>query len=439
MPFLPRLTPLRPHLIQQEWINSTARFHVVTAGRRSGKTEIAKRKLVHRAMTVQCGYDDPRFFAGAPTRDQAKAIFWKDLKAMIHPKLLRGPPQETDLCINLFNGAELHVVGMDRPERIEGRSWDGGVLDEFGNMKAQAWSENVRPALSDRLGWCDLIGVPEGRNHYYDLWRYATSGLDEDWRGFTWPSADILPPQEVEAARRVLDELTFQQEFFGSFVSFEGRAYYPFQEADHCGMLAYNPGAPLILCFDFNVEPGVAVVLQEQFLPNGMPEGLTGTGIIGEVHIPHNSNTPAVCRRIVQDWGTHEGEVYCYGDATGGSRGSAKVQGSDWELIKQELLPVFRERLSFRVGRANPPERTRVNAVNSRLKAADGGEWMMVDPAAAPNVVRDFEGVRLLAGGSGEIDKRADPKLSHLTDAIGYYLHTTFPVVKPVGEMADMY
>ena len=434
----PRLSPLRPHAEQRRLVTSPARFKVVPAGRRSGKTELAKRVILSKALT-NVDYPDARFFAAAPTRDQAKAIFWDDLKAMVNKNLLADAPGETDLHLRFINGASIHVVGMDKPERIEGRPWNGGVLDEFANMKQQAWSENVRPALSDRAGWCWLIGVPEGRNHYYDLWKYAISGKDPDWDGFTWPSADILPAAEVAAAKRVLDELTFQQEYYGSFISFEGRAYYPFQEADHCGMLAYNPGAPLILCFDFNVEPGVAVILQEQFLPNGMPEGLTGTGIIGEVHIPHNSNTPAVCRRIVQDWGTHEGEVYCYGDATGGSRGSAKVQGSDWELIKQELLPVFRERLSFRVGRANPPERTRVNAVNSRLKAADGGEWMMVDPAAAPNVVRDFEGVRLLAGGSGEIDKRADPKLSHLTDAIGYYIHSEFPVVKPVGEMADMY
>ena len=61
------------------------------------------------------------------------------------------------------------MVGLDKPERIEGQPWDGGVLDEYANMKAHAWGANVRPALSDRLGWCDLIGVPEGRNHYYDL------------------------------------------------------------------------------------------------------------------------------------------------------------------------------------------------------------------------------------------------------------------------------
>ena len=432
-----RWEPLRPHPIQKEWWNSKARFTVVPAGRRSGKTEISKRKIV-RAALRGTRFADARFFAAAPTRDQAQRIYWNDIKALVPPAFV-ADRSESHLRLGLINGSEISVIGMDKPERIEGSPWDGGVLDEVANMKSGAWPENVRPALSDRNGWCALIGVPEGRNHYYDLWKYAISGQDPEWAGYTWPSADILPPSEVAAAQRQLDELTFQQEYFGSFISFEGRAYYSFQEATHCAPLAYNPDAPLAFCFDFNVEPGVAAIIQEQHLPNGMPEGYTGTGVIGEVHIPRNSNTPAVCRKLIQDWGDHRGDVSCYGDATGGSRGTAKTQGSDWELIRDDLRPVFGDRLYMKVGRSNPPERARVNAVNSRFHTSAGEEWMMVDPAKAPNVVRDFEGVRLLSGGSGEIDKRADPKLSHLSDAIGYYVHAEFPVVKRVGEQADMY
>ena len=71
--------------------------------------------------------------------------------------------------IPLKNGAQIWVVGLDRPERIEGTPWDGGVLDEYGNMRANAWPEHIRPALSDRGGWCDFTGVPEGRNPMAEL------------------------------------------------------------------------------------------------------------------------------------------------------------------------------------------------------------------------------------------------------------------------------
>jgi len=429
-----RMYPLRAHPTQYRLATSTARFCVVPAGRRSGKTELAKRKLV-KAAYAGTKFTDARFFAGAPTRDQAKRIFWNDLKAMIPRHLMAGSPRETELMIPLLNGSELHVVGLDVPERIEGTPWDGGVLDEFANMKAGGWGENIRPALSDRKGWCWFIGVPEGRNHYYDLAKRAQTGKDPDWAYFWWPSADILDPEEIASARRDLDELVFQQEYEASFINFEGRAYYPFLEATHAADLTYNPRALLALCFDFNVEPGVAAAIQEQTLPNGNE----GTGVIAQVHIPRNSNTPAVCNKLLEIFAAHEGPVRCYGDATGGARGSAKVLGSDWDLIKAAFRGYFPGGLTYRVKEANPPERTRINAVNSRLKTSDGEIHMMVDRGEAPDVVRDFEGVQLLKGGSGEIDKKATPALTHWTDAIGYYVDYEFPIVRRVATGGSMF
>jgi hypothetical protein len=427
-----RWTLLRHHILQSSFWNAPHRFNVLPCGRRSGKTELCKRKLVLAALRANTGYDDPRYFAAAPTYAQAKRIYWKDLKALM-PREFIADVSESELCITTKTGGQLFVVGMDKPERIEGTPWDGGVLDEFANMKASAWGENVRPALSDRGGWCDLIGVPEGRNHYYDLWQRSQADMLEHgpastWGGYHWISADILPDAEIAEAKRDLDPLTFAQEYEGSFVNFEGRAYYPFDAGTHTAKLAdrYQPAQPLILCFDFNVAPGVAAICQEMLLPNGEQ----GTGYIGEVHIPRNSNTPAVVAKLVQDWGHHRGAFICYGDATGGAGGTAKVSGSDWDIVSRDMEIAFGDRVEMRVPRSNPKERSRVNAVNSRLKAGDDTVRMMVDPTACPNMVRDFEGVRLLAGGSGELDKKHDTKLTHISDAAGYYIAAEFPVVE---------
>jgi hypothetical protein len=440
----PRFTHLRRHAVQQQYWRSTHRFNVVPAGRRSGKTEIAKRRLVRALLSTATEWE-PQLFAAAPTRDQAKRIFWEDLKRMVGRDFMARPPSETELCIHALTGGKLWVVGLDKPERIEGTPWDGGVIDEIANTKPGAWEMNVRPALSTegRRGWCDLIGVPEGRNHYYDLHKKALQnmsslGEQSEWAAYGWPSADILAPEEIAAAMQDLDELTFNQEYRASFVSFEGRAYYRFQEESHCARLRYDDRAPLALCFDFNVEPGAAAAIQEQPLPGqyehdlrGLPvlsKPIVGTGVIAEVHIPRNSTTPAVCRKLLEMFGAHKGRVVCYGDATGGARGSAKVEGSDWELIEKELRPRFKDRLFFDVDDANPAERARVNAVNSRLRSVTGDVRLMVDGAKCPQVVKCFEGTVLLKGGSGEIDKKETPKLTHWTDGIGYYVHKRFPV-----------
>lgn len=446
-----RWTALRPHPVQQAFYQSQHRFNIVPAGRRSGKTEIAKRRLVRRAV-VGSAYDRPRYFFAAPTRDQVKRIAWADLKRMVPKDAMRGAPSESELIIPLWHGGELALVGMDKPERIEGPPWDGGVIDEYGNMKARAWGEHVSPALADREGWCDLIGVPEGRNHYYDTAMAAQAqflqyGDLSEWGYFHWVSADILPAHVIAQAKRDLDELTYSQEYEASFVTFGGRAYYAFTDANKARLRdRYNKDRPIIICLDFNVEPGVAVILQELPLPvrqiiNGAAvlAGKTphvGTAVIGEVWIDTNSNTPAVCRKLLADWNHHTAGVQVYGDASGGARGTAKVDGSDWEIVRQFLrrgdpsqeLKGFQNTIAFHVKAANPPERARLNAMNSRIRSADGTVRLMVDPSAAPHVAKDLEGVTTLKGGSGEIDKKKNRMLTHISDALGYYIEHQFPI-----------
>ena len=446
-----RWTPLKDHPTQIDAFTSRKRFNVIPAGRRSGKTEIiGKRKMALRAMYAHdpafpqyySPYPDPKYFIAAPTRDQVKRIYWTDMKQLIPKEMLAKPPNESNLILTLLTGAELYLLGLDKPERIEGSPWDWGLVDEIANVKANAWMENIRPALSDRRGGCDFIGVPEGRNHYFDMYQKALRsqemhGEDSEWGAYHWLSADILPEEEIMAAKEDLDELVYQQEYEASFVVFAGLAYYNFdrkRNVSRCRQF-YSPDAPLIFTFDFNVSPGTAGVIQEYAeWPEGQrpkKEGGTCTSVIGEVFIPKSSNTERVCKKLIADWGDHRGQIVCYGDATGGASGTAKVKGSDWDLIRQSLTRHYGdERVSFKVKRSNPRERQRVNAVNSRIKNMAGDIRLQIDGAKAPRTVEDFEGTRTIEGTAGEIDKKSTPMLTHLTDGIGYYIASKFPVIR---------
>lgn len=197
-------------------------------------TETRKRKLVKCAMRGT-SFDGARFFAAAPTIAQAKRIYWNDLKLLVPDWMKAGKPSETELVIKLINDSEIHVMGMDKPERIEGSPWDGGVLDEYGNIKEGAWGENIRPALADRRGWCDIIGVPEGRNHYSEMYDRAKAdmvlrGAASEWGAYTWFSSTVLDPEEIEAARRDLPPKVFRQEYEAEFVDFSGEAFFDFEK-----------------------------------------------------------------------------------------------------------------------------------------------------------------------------------------------------------------
>ena len=398
--------------------NSDKRFIFNHSGRRSWKTETAKRRMVRALLTTT----NQKFLAAAPTNKQAKKIFWEDFKKLT-PKSLAPQRYDGELYLRTRAGSELHVAGMDAPDRVEGQMWNGVLLDEYGNMAERVWPEVISPVLSDTRGWAMFTGVPEGRNHYFDLIQKMKRRADV--AVFHWPSWEILDPEEIEVQRSNLDELTFNQEFGGEFVHFAGRAYYAFQEETHARPVKqqYDPKAPISFCFDFNVDPGVAVVVQERELRNGN----VGTACIGEVYITKNSNTELVARKLCEDWQGHTGRIHLYGDHTGGARGTAKLRGSDWDIIEQVLTTTFQRSQIYNNVETNPPVKRRINSMNSRLRAVDGTVRMMVDPNECPRLIKDLEGVTVLEGSAGDLDKKSSPHLTHISDALGYYVHAMFP------------
>ena len=440
---LTRWYALREHAEQRRLWESPARFRVVPAGRRSGKSELAKRFGVSRAVGPQL-WPDARYIYTAPTYQQARRIFWNDVKRMIPKWALAGQNprtaiRESDLSIRLHNGAEILVSGLDVPERIEGVAVDWICIDEIGNCHAEVWGEHIRPMLSERNGQAWLIGVPEGRNHYWLMSQKAQEDASGLWSFHTWTSATVLPPEEIEIARAELDQRTFSQEYEASFLDATGRVYYGFRRELHAAeALSYDPKLPLVLCFDFNVAPGVCAVIQEFPTYRGSNPAVdvtkSVTCVIDEVFCPTDSSTARISREIISRYGNHLGDVLCYGDASGGARHTSQVEGSDWSIVEKLLRPVFgrpRTRpgdgdFEIRVPNANPRERVRINAVNSRLQSADGRVHLLVDPRAV-HVVQDFEGVTYRAGTS-EIDKRSSPMLTHLSDAIGYYVALEYPL-----------
>jgi len=419
---LPRFwKPLRYHEEQQKFLHSNSRFNVVPAGRRSGKTDIAIRRVAKKALieTIPSAW----YILAAPTEGQARRIFWEPL-INLFPKELVQKVSLGSMTVRLVNSVEISVVGLDKPERVEGRPIRHITLDEYGNIKASAWTSNIRPALSDQLGTADFIGVPEGRNHYYELWMKALADTSGAWSGFTWTSGEILPASEIEQARTDMDQMTFDQEYNAKFVNFAGRVYYSFAPAfngksnliEH-----YNPDADLILCFDFNHTPGVAVICQEV---NGC------TLVLGEVYIEQGSNTEVVATEVWEKWKGHRGRVLVYGDSAGGQRTSSNIRGTDWDLVRGVLKPHFGSRLIFRVPKANPRVRLRVNSLNSRLRAIDGTVRLYIDPIACPMLTRDLEGVRYKGNQIYKPTNPNDPesKLTHISDAFGYYITRAFPM-----------
>jgi len=422
-----RWTELRWHPEQQRLLASEARWRVVAAGRRSGKTEMAKRRLVEAALDPP-KVATPTFIAAAPTRDQAKRIWWDDLKSLSPRQWIRDI-SESELTIYYRTGSRLMVVGLDRPQRLEGIAIDGAVIDEIDECKPNVWTSSLRPALSTagRPGWCWFIGRPKGRRLLYDL--YQNAAATPDWAAFHWTSSDVIGQAEVEAARRDLDARSFQQEYEAAFLSATGLVYYAFDRAKHCRRVRYDPQLPLVVALDFNVAPGSAVICQEQMLPPwDQPNGPLHqhTVVVGEVHIADDSRTDLVCERIRSRYAGHTAELLLYGDPAGNQRRTS-AQSNDWDIVRQHLRSGF-PNVRDRVARSAPPVVDSTNSVNTRLCNAAGDVRFAIDADAAPQTLLDLEGVAWIEeSATREIDK-SDSKRTHWSDALRYYLHERFPI-----------
>lgn len=203
------------HPKQLEVFNHPARFKVVAAGRRFGKSRLAAYLLLIWALKNQ--RPDEWIFYVAPTFQQAKDVMWSVLKE-IGGELITHVHENTGV-LTLVNGARIALKGSDRPDTLRGVGLAGCVIDEYADMKASVFEQIIRPALARAKAPCFFIGTPKGRNHFYDLHNYASETDDEDWAAFEYTSYDnpFIDPKEIDDARKSMSSFAFRQEFLASF------------------------------------------------------------------------------------------------------------------------------------------------------------------------------------------------------------------------------
>ena len=209
------MTDLNVELLpwQTKVFEDPTRFKVVAAGRRTGKSRLAAWLLIINALQSDRGH----VFYVAPTQGQARDIMWQTLLELGHDVITGS--HINNLQLKLVNGATITLKGADRPETMRGVSLKFLVMDEYADMKPDVWEQVLRPALADQKGHAMFIGTPMGRNHFYELYKYAEMGDDETYSGWHFTSYDnpLLDPDEINVAKKSMSSYAFRQEFMASF------------------------------------------------------------------------------------------------------------------------------------------------------------------------------------------------------------------------------
>lgn len=235
------------HEAQLVIYNSIARFKVVAAGRRFGKSYLACITLLlealkneHRGLSGR-NYDLSlkEVYYVAPTFEQAKKIMWPLIKTLGR-QLITSTHENTATC-TLSNGRRISIKGADRPDSLRGVGLSYVVMDEYAFMKEEVWDKIIRPALSDVEGAALFIGTPDGKNHFFDLYNQAIEKSLPMWEAFSFKSVDnpTLALDEIESARSTLSTEVFRQEFEASFTEGSGKVFRP----DWWKIVSDAPGA----------------------------------------------------------------------------------------------------------------------------------------------------------------------------------------------------
>jgi hypothetical protein len=391
---------------QREVFDCDARFRMLVAGRRFGKTYLSLAELIRAA-------NQPGKLAWyvAPSYRQAKSIAWKPLKQLSR-ELWKGRPHESELRIELKGGGTICLRGADNYDSLRGNGLDFLVLDEYALIAPEVWPEVLRPALADKQGRALLIGTPRGHDHFYEL--FESVKAQEQWRTFqfTTEQGGNVKKEELASATQELDERTYKQEFQASFENVAvGRVYYAFERAGNVGKPRYNPRLPLLWSLDFNVNPMCSVIAQRDgdYLD-----------VLEEIVLP-DSNTLAACQefqRRVSRYGRSLA-IHLYGDASGNGRHTSASR-TDWQIVR-EYLSSCGYQIQFRVPGANPPVKDRVNCVNSMLCNQAGERRLSIDETCR-ELIKDLEQVTWDA----EALNKSDGKRSHVSDALGYVIAHEF-------------
>lgn len=389
------------HPLQQQVVNEAKRFNTLKCGRRFGKTELAPELLLSPEDAENGALNGYPVAYFAPTYKMLMEV-WRNVVGILYE--ITEYKSETEKRIELFGGGIIDFWSLEDPNSIRGRKYKRVVLDEVEvarNLK-DAWQNVIRPTLADLKGDAWFLSTPKfGSTYFKQLCKIE----GPEWAHWTFTTYDnpFIDPAEIDSARAQLDESTFRCEFLAEDVTLAVNKFiYNFDRNKHVVKgLQVVPNLPIVLSYDFNVEPITCLVCQN--------EGLEKVRILDEYRLM-NSDIEELCGRIISDY--PDKMLLVTGDASGQNRTALKRDLNYYKVIKQILRLGMGQ---FKLSAANPPIKNTRVLCNSLL--GKHTDYLFSD--RVPYLINDIEECEV--DEVGNIDKGKDKHQSHLLDAWRYF------------------
>lgn len=407
--------PLRPVRQQSEAYRSKSLRVCLLGGRGSGKSEIAKRKLV-RSLLMRGGGN---YGYALPTYAQAKRVVWKDLCNLIPAEVI-SRKSESELTIETVYGSTLHLLGMDKAHRAEGIQYRGVVIDEASDQKPGVVSQTFAPALTAYNGWMWVIGVPKswgcGASEYK---QFCLKGFarQDGWETYHWSSSVLLSPEQLRAIGSGMDPKRYGELMDAIWDESGGSAFHSFKEGVNVSTAAeLDRMEPVLVGSDFNVNPMAWILAQRH------GEWLY---VFDEIWL-RDTNTQATLDHLWSRYGrTVRMGWKFYGDATGKARRTSASTSDYVQIVMDHRFDEYQTKQVY-YPRSNPAISDRLASCNARLNNRFGEPKVLIHPRCV-NLIADLK-ARGYKPGTKELDDSGD--IGHITDAFGYVVHALWPMTR---------
>jgi phage terminase large subunit len=336
----------------------------------------------------------------------SKTIVFKRLKYKLLDLRWVKKINETELSFQLKNNSTISLKGADNYDSLRGVGLSGLIIDEAADVDQAAWLEVLRPALSDRQGSAMFLGTPKGFNWFKDLFDLAEQFPDE-WRSFQYTTLDggQVPEKEIEAARRVLDERQFQQEYMATFQNFTGRVFYAFDRSYNIKKFSEEVPKDVHIGMDFNVDNNSAVIFAKH---NDVLHAIDEIRLMG-------SNTDEMVDEIKTRYPNRN--ITVYPDPSGSQRRTSSSGRTDHTILRAAGFRVL-------APRSHDSVRDSVNAVNARLRSSLGLTTLYFDPRCKYTI----ESIEKFVYKPNSSIPDKDSGFDHMCDALRYAVNYLFPI-----------
>ena len=250
----------RPRSVFEDFHDRNQRWAVIVAHRRCGKTVACINDLIVKALLENKKHAQYAYIA--PFYSQAKSVAWRYLERFSEPVLAKA--NQSELWVELINGARIRLFGADNPDALRGNFLDGVVMDEMADMKPSVWGEIIRPLLADRLGWATFIGTPKGHNAFYDIYNEATKKPNWYVKVLRADQTMLLPQSELDDAKATMSDNQYEQEFLCSFEAAILGAYYGQEmrritDLERITTVEYDPMFPCHTAWDLGFNDSTSI------------------------------------------------------------------------------------------------------------------------------------------------------------------------------------